>query len=69
MVFDFSANLNSSCLLDLGSEDLKEWGRLLSNAINNLTSISVYFYTRRQQRKQKYKKGCLNSEKHVNKHQ
>lgn len=34
------------CLLDLGSENLKEWGGLQSDAVENLTSASVYFYIR-----------------------
>lgn len=58
---NFSANLCSSCLLDLGSENLKDWGRLESTAVENLTSVSIYFYTRIKQRKQWSKEGCLSS--------
>lgn len=34
---NFSADLCRSCLLDLGSEGLKERGWLQSNAVDNLT--------------------------------
>jgi hypothetical protein len=33
------------CVLDMGSEDLKEWGRLQSDTVDNVTSVSMYFYT------------------------
>ncbi|CAO2586708.1 hypothetical protein LEMLEM_LOCUS4137, partial [Lemmus lemmus] len=41
----FSADVCRSCLLDLGSEDLKEWDGLQSNAVDSLASVSVCFYT------------------------
>lgn len=34
---------NSPCLLDLGSEGLEEWGRLQSNAGDNLIPVSVLY--------------------------
>lgn len=43
------------CLLDLGSEALKEWGGPLSNAVSNLTSVLE---------KASSKEGCLSSERH-----
>lgn len=41
----FSADLCRPCLLALGSGDLKEWGWLQSTAVDNLTPVSVAFYT------------------------
>ena len=52
---DFSADLSRSCLLDLGSEALKEWGGPLSNAVSNLTSVLE---------KASSNEGCLSSERH-----
>ena len=40
------------CLQDLGSEDLEEWSKLQSNAIDNPTSVSVYFLAFVEQSKQ-----------------
>lgn len=42
----FLANLCWPCLLSLGSEDLKEWDWPQINAIDNLTSFSMYFIHR-----------------------
>lgn len=64
---DFLANLCRSCLVDLGSQDLKEWCRLYSNAIDNLAFVSVYFYIQMEQKKQLSKEDCMSSDKHVNK--
>jgi hypothetical protein len=54
------ANIYRSCLLALGSEDLKKWGWLQSDTVNNLTSISMHVYAwMYEQRKQWPKEGCL----------
>lgn len=60
-------NLCRSCLLSLGSEDRKEWGRFQSNAVDNHTTVSLYSYTRMKQKKQWSKEVFFfNSEKNMN---
>lgn len=46
---NFSADLCRSCLMDLGSDDLREWGRLQSSAVDSLTSVSGYFIHERNE--------------------
>ena len=40
---NLSGDLIGTCLLDLESKDLKEWGRLQYNTVDSLTSVLVYF--------------------------